>query len=82
METKTALALTKLDRMVWVDGGTFMMGSDHYYPEEAPTHQVTVGSFWIDPAPVTNAQFASFLEATDYVTLAERPANPADYPGA
>ena len=42
METKTALALTKLDRMVWVDGGTFMMGSDHYYPEEAPTHQVTV----------------------------------------
>src|SRR2546428_660544 len=82
METKTALALTKLDRMVWVDGGTFKMGSDHYYPEEAPAHQVTVGSFWIDPAPVTNAQFASFLEATDYVTLAERPANPADYPGA
>ena len=69
METKTALALTKLDRMVWVDGGTFMMGSDHYYPEEAPTHQVTVGSFWIDPAPVTNAQFASFLHFSANITL-------------
>ena len=82
MEAKASAALTKLDRMVWVDGGTFMMGSDHFYPEEAPPHPVTVGSFWIDPAPVTNAQFATFVKATDYVTLAERPANAADYPGA
>jgi sulfatase modifying factor 1 len=59
-----------------------MMGSDHHYPEEAPAHEVTVPGFWMDPAPVTNADYRRFVEATGHVTLAERPANPADYPGA
>ena len=68
--------------MVYVSGGTFMMGSDRHYPEEAPAHQVTVDGFWIDAGPVTNTAFSRFVEATHYVTLAERPANPADYPGA
>ena len=45
--------------MVWVDGGTFRMGSDRHYPEEAPAHQVRVDGFWIDRTPVTNRQFAS-----------------------
>ena len=44
-----------VDGMVWVPGGTFLMGSDRHYPEEAPAHPETVGGFWIDSGPVTNA---------------------------
>ncbi|HSV25411.1 MAG TPA: SUMF1/EgtB/PvdO family nonheme iron enzyme, partial [Xanthobacteraceae bacterium] len=68
--------------MVFIAGGTFRMGSDRHYPEEAPQHRVEVGSFFIDPLLVTNRQFAEFVKATGYVTVAERPLNPADYPGA
>ena len=68
--------------MVWVPGGRFVMGSDHHYPEEAPAHQAEVGGFWMDRAPVTNAEFRKFIKATGYQTQAERPADPADYPGA
>jgi sulfatase modifying factor 1 len=68
--------------MVWIPGGTFSMGSDHHYPEEAPAHEVSVDPFWLDRTPVTNELFQRFVSATGYVTLAERPANPADYPGA
>lgn len=67
---------------VWIDGGSFLMGSDHHYPEEAPAHPVKVDGFWIDVAPVTNRQFAAFVEVTGYVTLAEKASNPQDYPGA
>src|SRR5262245_53700780 len=82
MSTNTPTALTKTDEMVRIKGGTFMMGADHYYREEAPSHRVTVSGFWIDPTPVTNAQFARFVQATNHVTVAERPADPANYPGA
>src|SRR5215813_4792912 len=68
--------------MVWIPGGTFMMGSDHHYPEEAPAHQVTVDGFWMDQHTVTNAQFSRFVEETNYVTSAERPPRAEDYPGA
>ena len=68
--------------MVWIPGGTFTMGSDHHYPEEAPPHEVTVDGFWMDQFTVTNAQFSRFVEETNYVTLAERPPNVDDYPGA
>jgi len=68
--------------MVRVPGGTFLMGSDSHYPEEAPAHRVRVDGFWMDVHPVTNADFARFVDETGYVTLAERPADPADYPGA
>jgi formylglycine-generating enzyme required for sulfatase activity len=68
--------------MVWIPGGSFTMGSDHHYPEEAPAHQRQVEGFWIDRAPVTNAQFRKFVKATGHVTLAERPADPASYPEA
>jgi formylglycine-generating enzyme len=68
--------------MTWVPGGTYWMGSDHHYPEEAPAHQVTVSGFWMDRFTVTNMQYARFVEATRYVTVAERPLNSADYPGA
>ncbi len=59
------------DAMVFVQGGTFRMGSDKHYPEEAPAHNVTVSGFFIDPTPVTNAQFRKFVEATGHVTFAE-----------
>jgi formylglycine-generating enzyme required for sulfatase activity len=68
--------------MVWVPGGTFLMGSDHHYPEEAPAHYATLDGFWMDRYTVTNSQFRAFVEATDYVTLAERVPDAADYPGA
>lgn len=70
------------DEMVWIDGGVFRMGCDTFYPEEAPVHTVAVDGFWIDATPVTVAQFARFVEETGYVTVAERPLDPADYPGA
>jgi formylglycine-generating enzyme len=68
--------------MVWISGGTFRMGSEEFYPEERPVHEVAVSGFWMDRSAVTNAQFARFVEAAGYVTLAERPLNPEDYPGA
>jgi formylglycine-generating enzyme len=68
--------------MAWIPGGTFRMGSDHHYREEAPARDVTVAGFWMDRHPVTNAQFSRFVEETGYVTVAERPLDPAEYPGA
>ncbi|MGH2607520.1 MAG: SUMF1/EgtB/PvdO family nonheme iron enzyme, partial [Tepidiformaceae bacterium] len=68
--------------MVWIPGGEFMMGSDHHYPEEAPAHRVRVDGFWVDRFTVTNEEWREFVAATGHVTSAERPANPADYPGA
>jgi formylglycine-generating enzyme required for sulfatase activity len=68
--------------MVRIPGGTFRMGSDTHYPEEAPAHRVSVDAFWIDRAPVTNRQFEAFVRATGHVTFAEKPPDPRDYPGA
>jgi formylglycine-generating enzyme required for sulfatase activity len=68
--------------MAWIPGGTFLMGSDQHYPEEAPAHEVGVDGFWMDAYTVTNEQFARFVEETGYVTVAERPLDPAIYPGA
>jgi formylglycine-generating enzyme required for sulfatase activity len=68
--------------MIWIAGGTFRMGSDHHYPEEAPVHRVTVDGFWMDRAPVTNREFRRFIDATRYVTMAEKKPDPKDYPGA
>ena len=68
--------------MVEILGAEFTMGSDRHYPEEAPTHRVGVDEFRIDPYQVTNADFAAFAEDTGYVTVAERPLDPADFPGA
>jgi formylglycine-generating enzyme len=68
--------------MVWIPAGTFQMGSDGHYPEEAPAHPVSLEGFWIDRSPVTNAQFLKFVKATGHRTSAERPADPALYPDA
>src|SRR3954447_7944285 len=66
--------------MVLIKGGTFQMGSNDF-PDSKPVHAVTVNSFYMDEHEVTNAQFAAFVKATGYVTVAEQPLNPADYPG-
>lgn len=68
--------------MRWIPGGTFRMGSTYFYPEERPIRDVRVDGFWIDRCTVTNAQFAVFVAATGYVTVAERPISAEDFPGA
>ena len=68
--------------MRWIASGTFRMGEDNAYPEEAPSHRVTVSGFLIDRYAVTDADFANFVTATGYRTVAERPLDPAAYPGA
>lgn len=68
--------------MIRIRGGSFRMGSDSHYAEEAPAHRVTVDGFWIDAAPVTNRQFRAFVAATGHVTSAEIAPDPKDYPGA
>ena len=68
--------------MVPIPGGEFRMGSERFYPEERPARRVAVDGFWIDRGPVTVAEFRRFVEATGYVTVAERPLDPADFPGA
>ena len=61
--------------MVWIPGGEFTMGSPFGlgWPEERPEHRVRVDGFWMDETEVTNAQFREFVEATGYVTTAEKP---------
>ncbi len=68
--------------LVWVPGGTFLMGSADFYPEERPVLPTTVEGVWFDRHPVTNTDFAAFVDATGYVTVAERPLRAEDYPGA
>jgi len=80
--TAAELVRDSTESMVWVDGATFRMGSDSHYPEEAPAHRVSVEGFWIDAFPATNQEFADFVEETGYVTVAERPLDPGDFPGA
>lgn len=78
--------------MVWIPGGEFSMGmtdptlvlcgGDDPMPDAQPVHRVQINGFWMDATEVTNEEFAKFVAATDYVTVAERKLNPEDYPGA
>ena len=68
--------------MVRVPGGSFQMGSADFYPEERPVRRVEVDGFWMDDHPVTTAEFRRFMTATGHVTVAERPLDAAQYPGA
>jgi formylglycine-generating enzyme len=70
------------DNMVFVAGGQFLMGSDKFYPEEKPVRKVTVDGFFIDKYEVTNEDYKKFVDETGYLTVAERPLNPEDYPGS
>jgi formylglycine-generating enzyme required for sulfatase activity len=67
---------------VQIPGGEYAVGSDAHYAEEAPRRRVHVGGFWLDRHTVTNRQYAAFVDATRYLTVAERPLDPAGYPGA
>lgn len=67
---------------IYIEGGEFAMGSEDFYPEEAPIRRVRVDSFFIDRFPVTNAEFTRFVEHTHYTTVAERPIEASQYPGA
>ena len=61
--------------MIRIPGGTFLMGLDRHYPDEAPSHTVTVDGFWIDPTPVTNGGVPRLRGGRlNYVTWAEIPA--------
>jgi formylglycine-generating enzyme required for sulfatase activity len=82
VQDTSASASRTVDDMVWIPAGTFRMGSDDHYPEEAPVHPVHVDGFWIDRTPVTNREFRRFVEATGYVTFAEKAPLAKDYPGA
>jgi len=68
--------------MVRIHGGRFTMGDSRFYSEEGPVRSVEVGDFWIDASPVTNGQFAHFVEETGYQTTAETAPDPLAYPGA
>jgi formylglycine-generating enzyme len=68
--------------MVWIPGGEFRMGTDDpRFPDASPVHRVRVDGFWMDATEVTNAEFAKFVKATGYITVAERPLDPKDNPG-
>jgi len=67
--------------MIRLPGGTFAMGSEAFYPEEAPVRKVSLDPFWIDETPVTNAEFARFVAQTGHVTFAEIAPDPRHYPG-
>ena len=71
-----------LKDMMWIPGGTFLMGSDEFYPEERPVREATVDAFWIDRAPGDGGRVPPVREDTGYVTRrrARRPIA-ADYPG-
>src|SRR4051794_13390072 len=69
--------------MVAIPGGEFIMGSDsdeEDLRDAHPMHRVRVDAFWLDATEVTNEQFAKFVEATGYKTIAERDPDPADFP--
>ncbi len=66
-------------RMVYIEGGAFLMGSADF-ADASPVHEVVVDGFWMDEHEVTNAQFARFVAATGYQTVAERPLDPKDFP--
>jgi formylglycine-generating enzyme required for sulfatase activity len=68
-----------IEDAVWTPGDTFRLGSDDHYPEEAPSHHVTLDGFWIDRTPVTNRQFNPFVNATGTATAAEIGPAPKNY---
>jgi sulfatase modifying factor 1 len=77
--------------MVWIPGGEFSMGSkdprgdlcggNEPMDDARPIHRVQLDGFWMDRTEVTNAEFARFVAATKYITVAERPLKASDYPG-
>lgn len=73
------ISVTDSVKMVWIPDGTFTMGSTAF-TDAQPLHEVKISGFYMDEHEVTNAQFEKFVQATGYVTVAEQPINPADFP--
>jgi sulfatase modifying factor 1 len=71
----------EMSGMVWIPAGKFTMGATDGPADEAPLHDVKVNGFWMDKTEVTNEQFAKFVKATRYVTIAERKPDPKLFPG-
>ena len=92
IENTTLAPAAAPEGMVWIPGGEFSMGAAEMPGmndvgmqatfDSRPIHRVRVDGFWIDATEVTNAQFARFIKATNYVTLAERKPRAEDFPGA
>ena len=69
-------------KMIYIKAGSFKMGSsDPMFTDARPIHRVNIKGFWMDEHEVTNAEFEKFVKTTGYLTIAERPVNPADFPG-
>jgi formylglycine-generating enzyme len=81
-DPNTQVKQVNVQNMVLIPGGKFLMGSDKFYPEERPVRDVTVSGFWMDRFEVTNEEYKTFTDETGYITVAERPLKPEDYPGA
>jgi formylglycine-generating enzyme len=81
-KARSAASVGHREGMTWIPGGTFLMGSNAFYREERPARPATVGEFWIDINPVTNAEFRRFVEATGYITFSERTPSREMYPDA
>lgn len=82
--TVTGVSLSSADlreKMILIPGGTFTMGSERFYPEEAPLCKVRIDPFLMDRTLVTNREFARFVEETGHITVAEIAPDPRDYPG-
>lgn len=77
----TPAKITDPQGMVMIKGGKFTLGNNKGFPDERPERTVEISSFWMDDSEVTNAEFAEFVSATGYVTTAEKPLNPKDFPG-
>jgi len=75
----SVLEAADTDDMIWIDSGTFWMGSDHHLLHEYPAHQVTVDGFWIDKNSVTNKQYTNFVEASNLLTRSEFLLKTKDY---
>src|SRR4029450_11980379 len=93
VENATVATATTPAGMVWIPGGEFSMGAQdpgvatgavgmQATADSRPVHRVYVDGFWMDKTEVTNAQFAAFVRATNYVTVAERKPRAEDFPGA
>jgi sulfatase modifying factor 1 len=67
--------------MVWIPGGTAVLGDDDGKPDERPAHSATIDGFWMDRSEVTNAAFMQFADATGYLTIAERTPKREDFKG-
>lgn len=75
------LSCTTSSLAVWVAGGQFSMGSNTAYPEESPSTIAEVHGYWMDATEVTVGSFKAFVDATSYVTVAERSVDPSSFPG-